>query len=418
MWNDQPVLYRDKYYAVTGSGNDKRRRSLGTAKLDVARSRLADLRSVEDKGPLLAGDIFLLYRQHKEDSRERLKYMWKGLEPHFGHLRPDQITRKVCLAYREARQVGNGTIIRELGALRAALRWHDPNTPAVFEFPASPPPRSRHLTREELARLLHACEQPHIRLYIILALCTGARKGALLELTWDRTDLVNGLIDLGVGEANKGRATVPINQTAREALEEARKASMSDHVIEYRGKPLKDIKRGFQTAAKAAGLEDVYPHALRHTAAVWMAEDGIAMSEIAQYLGHSSTRITEKVYARYSPNYLRKTASSLELGAIAPFFQGEPERCTPGKPKESVARVTGLEPAASAVTGAYTIVQRVNYGPFGSKRRPSEQEQVKNVHCAGCNCTPEVSPKEEAPAQPIRLKNRFHDAVYSSAANE
>jgi integrase len=52
---------------------------------------------------------------------------------------------------------------------------------------------------------------------------------------------------------------------------------------------------------------------LRHTAAVWMAEGGTPMSEIAQYLGHSTTLVTEKVYARYSPEYLKKAAAQLEI---------------------------------------------------------------------------------------------------------
>jgi len=63
-----------------------------------------------------------------------------------------------------------------------------------------------------------------------------------------------------------------------------------------------------------AGLEDVSAHVLRHTAAVWMAEAGVPMDEISQYLGHSNVEITRRVYARYSPDYLRKAASALELG--------------------------------------------------------------------------------------------------------
>jgi integrase len=37
------------------------------------------------------------------------------------------------------------------------------------------------------------------------------------------------------------------------------------------------------------------------------------MPEIAQFLGHSDSGLTERVYARFSPNYLAKTATSLEL---------------------------------------------------------------------------------------------------------
>lgn len=44
-----------------------------------------------------------------------------------------------------------------------------------------------------------------------------------------------------------------------------------------------------------------------------MAEAGIPMEEIAQYLGHANVEVTRKVYARYSPEYLRKAASALEI---------------------------------------------------------------------------------------------------------
>ena len=44
-----------------------------------------------------------------------------------------------------------------------------------------------------------------------------------------------------------------------------------------------------------------------------MAEGGIPMAGIAQFLGHKDSRVTERVYARFSPNYLRGAASMLEL---------------------------------------------------------------------------------------------------------
>jgi len=44
-----------------------------------------------------------------------------------------------------------------------------------------------------------------------------------------------------------------------------------------------------------------------------MAEAGVSMSEISQYLGHSNTRVTESVYARYSPDYLKGAAKALDF---------------------------------------------------------------------------------------------------------
>jgi site-specific recombinase XerD len=52
---------------------------------------------------------------------------------------------------------------------------------------------------------------------------------------------------------------------------------------------------------------------LRHSAAVWLAEDGHDMHEISQYLGHDDVKTTTRVYARFSPTHLRKLADSLNV---------------------------------------------------------------------------------------------------------
>ena len=105
---------------------------------------------------------------------------------------------------------------------------------------------------------------------------------------------------------------VPVNDTLREALERAREGAMTDYVIEWAGQPVKSIKRGFREAVKRAGLgADVTPHVLRHTAASWMAEAGVPMSEIAAVLGHRDSRTTERIYAKMSPEYLQKAVRAL-----------------------------------------------------------------------------------------------------------
>ena len=63
-------------------------------------------------------------------------------------------------------------------------------------------------------------------------------------------------------------------------------------------------KRGLKAAGATIGRRDVSPHMLRHSAAVWLAEDGHGMEEIAEFLGHSDTKVTTRVYARFSPTHL------------------------------------------------------------------------------------------------------------------
>ncbi len=97
------------------------------------------------------------------------------------------------------------------------------------------------------------------------------------------------------------------------ALLNALKAALSGYVVEWAGGSGKSIKKGFKAAAIVAGLPDVSPHVQRHTEAVHMAEASISMEEIAQFLGHSDSRITASAYVRYSPEHLRKAASALEF---------------------------------------------------------------------------------------------------------
>jgi integrase len=37
------------------------------------------------------------------------------------------------------------------------------------------------------------------------------------------------------------------------------------------------------------------------------------MTQIAQFLGHANSRVTERVYARFSPAYLAGAAAALEF---------------------------------------------------------------------------------------------------------
>jgi len=315
MWNREPELYKEKYYARKGTGNTTQRKSLRTNRLDVAVRRLHDLINSQYIEPVTVGEIYAAYRREKHDPHQKLKYMWRVLSPFFENLRPDQITRELCREYKEMRQKSNGTVLRELSTLRAAIRWNNPATPAVFDMPPASPPKHDYLTRGEVEKLLQACREPHIALYIVLSIATAARKSALLELTWDRVDFVRGIIDLGVSQGNKKRAVVPINSSAEKLLESAYRERLTERVIEFKGKPIKDIKTGFKRTVERSNLKKkINPHMLRHTSAVWMAESEIPMSQISQYLGHSNTEITERVYARYSPQFLKKAASALEVG--------------------------------------------------------------------------------------------------------
>ncbi len=321
-------LYRGKYAIYERVGGVSVRRSLGTADKAEAIAMAAEARQLlksRDKDTLPFRDLWSRYRESlgSRPAATTMKYEAVAILPVFGDLRAVAITAELCRAYVKARRdLGrkDGAIRTELNRVRACLNWSVKEgllgrAPEIVR-PPSPPPRDRHLTREEAAKLVEACAAPHMRTFVVLALTTGARMSAILELEWPQVDFVARRINLvkpGASQTAKRRAIVPMNPRCLDELQAAKARATGTHVIEFRGAPVVGIKTAFNATCRRAGLSDVSPHILRHTAAVRMAEAGRPMSEISQFLGHASTATTEKIYARYSPEYLRESASALDF---------------------------------------------------------------------------------------------------------
>lgn len=330
--------HRGKYVLVYRDERGERiRRSLGTDDPSTARA-LAPALYAELTRPRAAtvAALWQAYTQAMEGRAivETMRHTWKALAGTFGALEPRDIRDAHCAAHTHARRaagIGDGTIHTELGHLRMVLLWakkrgYTAEAPHI-ERPSKPKPGEKHLTRAQARRLIDACEMPHVKLFVVLALSTAGRAGAILDLTWDRIDFERGKIDLrnpDIRTPHKGRAVTPMTRQARAMLRDAQAGALSEHVIEYGGKAIGSVKKGLAAAAARAGIGKVTPHMLRHTAAVHMAEAGIPMEEIASYLGHSHVGVTRGVYARFSPDHLAGAAEVLnyddlqEAGTVVP----------------------------------------------------------------------------------------------------
>lgn len=96
-------------------------------------------------------------------------------------------------------------------------------------------------------------------------------------------------------------------------MEIAHDARTSEYVIEYGGKRIREVRHAFDRICERAKIDDFTIHDLRHTAAVWMCGDGVAMEKISTYLGHTRIDITRNIYAKYQPSHLRDAAAALEV---------------------------------------------------------------------------------------------------------
>ncbi len=255
---------------------------------------------------------------------ERIGYALDVLTEFWGNTMVADITDRTCRAYDAQRQRAPATIRRELGILRAALRYaerHGRLTRALHVFlPPKPPGKDRWLTRGEAAALLSAARNSrparlYLPLFILLALYTGGRKGAVLGLRWPQVDLERARIDfnpLGRAQNSKRRPIIPIPRRLVTFLKLARRRGGDlGYVINLDGKPIADIKGSFTAACRRAGLDDVTPHTLRHTAGTLMAQSGVPLFEIAGYLGHSGERTTE-LYSHHCDDFLERARQAFD----------------------------------------------------------------------------------------------------------
>jgi integrase len=325
------VRFRGKFAVTWNEGGCRFRYSLGVDSRTDADRRLAQFIAARNAASAVGRSSLTVAEAWKgyvnslgaKPSAVTAGHQWKSIGAVFADRNAETLTEDDCDGYVASRRKlgrSDSTIWSELSRLRSALRWAEAKrlidrAPKIW-IPAQSPPRDKRMTREQVSAMIAACEFPHVKLFAILAATTGARMGAILSLTWDRIDLDRGLItyaDPTVAATKKGRATTPINTMAREALIEAHRGATCSYVVEWAGQRVGSVKKGLATASARAGLPPVTPHMFRHSAASIMAESGVPMTEIAQLLGHSNTKMVETVYGKYSPDFLRKAASALEF---------------------------------------------------------------------------------------------------------
>ena len=251
-------------------------------------------------------------------SYPRRQDAWKAMKSFWENVEPAAVDEAMCKSYRLTRNVGEATARYELMQLSTAMNWAVDNKKIDKRgktwLPMAPESELKHLTRAEFDRFLDAVKAEHARTYMALGLYTVARPTAILQLTWDRVDFMRRLINLTPPNhvrTHKRRAVVTIGDYLLAALQRAYSCRTSIYVIEHGGKQVKCIKKAFQAASERSGVHAT-PYTLRHTGAVWAAEAGVPMAQLAQMMGHDDDRTTQKHYARFSPDFLRGVVNAIE----------------------------------------------------------------------------------------------------------
>ena len=112
---------------------------------------------------------------------------------------------------------------------------------------------------------------------------------------------VGGTVEYGTPKTHQQR-TVPIPGVLVEPLSRRCQGKGRDDLVltSPGGAVLRSgnfRRRFFDPAAKAAGLEDLSPHDLRHTAASLLVASGANVKAVQRMLGHASAAMTLDVYS-------------------------------------------------------------------------------------------------------------------------
>lgn len=289
----------------------------------IAQKKRKDDR-VYEPSEITVGELLVHYGEAKVKTvrdKGRLLYTIQALSPYWGDLKVSQIDIDKCRGYTTWRRCAAWTIRREMTTLNAAVKYalatrrisHAP----IVTLPAKGVANDRWLTEEEAQRLLQA-SAPHVQRFIKIALYTGRRKTAITRLRWMPSldsgwvDLDSGVIHfLGKAEAEtkkrKGMVRMPI--TLHEEMKTW--AQEGSHVVSFKSTPIDRIDKAFRAAVKRAGLEDVTPHTLKHTAVTWAFMRGMTLEDATAYFA-TSRETLENVYRSYSPDALKNAAGIMD----------------------------------------------------------------------------------------------------------
>jgi len=170
-----------------------------------------------------------------------------------------------------------------------------------------------------------------------MLLYTGARRNEVLAARWSDIDFASHQWRIEFNKSGKTRY-VPLSAGAESLLHSIDQVPGVDHIFFNPDTmlPYVNIFHAWNRVRKAAGIQDVRTHDLRHSHASFLVNKGRPIYEVQKILGHSNVKTTER-YAHLSndtllaatnvvSDYVKKASTrvidvEMEMVAVEPFLE-------------------------------------------------------------------------------------------------
>lgn len=256
----------------------------------------------------------------KPGTRRNYEILWRRhILPRLGSIRVADLKRTDVARLHDAMRATPINANRALEVVSKACElaevwgWRDEGTnPCRHVRAFTEKHRQRTLTDDEVARLWRALDDYQLvqevpaAQAIKLTLLTGCRKGEWLGARWDWIDWSRGV--LALPDAKTGARDVYLPAEAIEILRDLPRSSV--FVLPGRtGGPIGGLQKIWERLRKAAGLDGVRLHDLRHTVGSLSDRAGLTQRQIADLLGHAQLSTTAR-YINSADEHKRATADA------------------------------------------------------------------------------------------------------------
>lgn len=260
-------------------------------------------------------------RKRPRSLKEDQKFLNSLILPNLGKKKVRNVTQreietlhlsKSATPYHANRML---SLLSKMFSLAQSWGWRDDNPVKGIERFIEQK-RERWLNQEELTRLWKVLNQYPFKLAsfaIKLLLLTGARRGEVLNATWEQFDFKQGVWTKPSHlTKQKKQEHLPLSEEAIALLQELKNLNLtkSDYLFPGRveGRPMRDFRGFWRKVLKEANLENVRVHDLRHTYASHLVSNGVNISVVGKLLGHTQAVTTQR-YAHLADESLRQATN-------------------------------------------------------------------------------------------------------------